>query len=489
VQEVWEQQDAWAQRLATARRKQRAADVLVLAEEAPAQALRQEAHLIAARTLRQLNQPAFALEQVEKALALDPTDLTARQEKGILLGRLERYDEAKEWLQSVARDHPDDAETCGLLGRVAKDLWESGWRKPDATPATMRHDAELEVGQLNEAIDAYASGFRMDPRHCYTGINAATLLHVALHLTGSDERDKLRLEIEGGVRWSARCALAKETPQSKNYWARVTLADLELLSGDKQAVEKAYAYAIAAAEKDWFALNSTWQQLDMLSAIGFRPDSVQAASSPLTRALAALNPPWRPEKTFLFSGHMIDEPKRDPERFPEDMTELVAAAIAKKLAELGAGDCDLALSEGACGGDLLFAQAALDRGLWLEMLLPYDEPEFIERSVAFAGEQWVDRYYKVKSAARTKVRVMPDELGPTPSSRDPYERVNLWLLYTALAWGPDQVRFMALWNGEKSGKRGGTDHMLEAVRKRSGRVSVLDTNVLLKQTIEKRPRA
>ena len=135
VQEVWEQQEAWAQRLATARRKQRPSDVLVLAEEAPAQALRQEAHLIAARTLRQLNQPAFALEQVEKALALDPAHLTARQEKGILLGRLERYDEAKEWLQSVARDCPDDAETCGLLGRVAKDLWESSWRKPDAAPA------------------------------------------------------------------------------------------------------------------------------------------------------------------------------------------------------------------------------------------------------------------------------------------------------------------------------------------------------------------
>jgi len=486
VQEVWEQQEAWAQRLATARRKQRPSDVLVLAEEAPAQALRQEAHLIAARTLRQLNQPAFALEQVEKALALDPAHLTARQEKGILLGRLERYDEAKEWLQSVARDCPDDAETCGLLGRVAKDLWESSWRKPDAAPAEMRHDAELEAGQLNDAIDAYASGFRMDPRHCYTGINAVTLLHVARDLTGADERDKLRAEIEGGVRWSARCALAKETPQSKDYWARVTLADLELLLGDKPAVEKAYSYAIAAAEKDWFALNSTWQQLDLLTVLGFRPEPVQAASTLVTRALSSLNPPWRPEKTFLFSGHMIDEAGRTAERFPQDMTELAAAAIAKKLAELEAGDRDLALSEGACGGDLLFAQAALDRGLWLELLLPFDEPEFIERSVAFAGEQWVDKYYKVKSAARTRIRVMPAELGPTPPNRDPYERANLWLLYTALAWGPDQVRFIALWNGEKSGKPGGTDHMMDAVRKRSGRVSTLDTNVLLQQTIKQR---
>ena len=75
---------------------------------------------------------------------------------------------------------------------------------------------------------------------------------------------------------------------------------------------------------------------------------------------------------------------------------------------------------------------------------------------------------------------MPEELGATPRKREPYERANLWQLYTALAWGPDRVRAIALWNGDKSGKRGGTDHMIEAVRKRSGRVYVIDTNALLR---------
>jgi hypothetical protein len=335
-------------------------------------------------------------------------------------------------------------------------------------------------------MDAYATGFRKDPRHCYSGINAATLIHLARDLAGSDEHDELRVEVEGGVRWSARSALASETTQSKNYWARATLADLELLVGDKQSVGKAYDFAVAAAEDDWFALNSTWQQLDLLATLGFRPEQVQTALAILNRALARLTPPWKPDKTFLFSGHMIDEAARDSERFPEDMTELARAAIDKKLGEQDAGDDDLALSQGACGGDLLFAQAALDRGLRLELHLPFSEPEFIENSVAYAGEQWVDRYYKVKSADKAKVLFMPDELGPTPASRDSYERANLWLLYTALAWGPDRVRFIALWNGEKSGKRGGTDHMMEAVRKRSGRISIVDSDVLLAQTLKQR---
>ena len=144
------------------------------------------------------------------------------------------------------------------------------------------------------------------------------------------------------------------------------------------------------------------------------------------------------------------------------------------------------MSEGACGGDLLFAQAALDRGLRLELRLPFDEPEFLARSVAFAGDGWVDQYYKVKSSDHTKLFVMPEELGPTPAKRDTYERANLWQLYTALAWGPERVRFIALWSGENSGKPGGTDHMIDAVRRRSGRVYVIDSNVLLDQTKQTR---
>jgi hypothetical protein len=179
---------------------------------------------------------------------------------------------------------------------------------------------------------------------------------------------------------------------------------------------------------------------------------------------------------------MIDAPQRATPRFPRAMTDLAAEAITRKLDELGAGADGLALCEGACGGDLLFAEAGLARGMQLELRLPFAEPEFLERSVAFAGPEWVERYYRVRSAPQTKVLVMPDELGPTAADRDPYERANLWQLYTALSHGAERVRFIALWNGEKSGKPGGTDHMIEAVRRRSGRVYVIDAGALLART-------
>ena len=62
----------------------------------------------------------------------------------------------------------------------------------------------------------------------------------------------------------------KETSDCKDYWARVTLGDVEVLVSNIKIVEKAYKYAIAAAEKDWFALDSSRQQLLILRDLGFR---------------------------------------------------------------------------------------------------------------------------------------------------------------------------------------------------------------------------
>lgn len=101
----------------------------------------------------------------------------------------------------------------------------------------------------------------------------------------------------------------------------------------------------------------------------------------------------------------------------------------------------------------------------------------MQASVAFAGETWVDRYYAVKEHALTRIRLQPDELGPLPKGGNPYVRNNLWQLYTALAHG-DKVRFVGLWNGEGGSGPGGTENMVETVRRYAGRVSIIDTRQL-----------
>ena len=186
--------------------------------------------------------------------------------------------------------------------------------------------------------------------------------------------------------------------------------------------------------------------------------------------------PGAPRKVALFSGHMIDAPNRPKPRFPPDKEPIAATAIAKTLAELDLGDGDLAICGGACGGDLLFAEAALARGARLELYIPFEEPTFLEKSVDFADKDWRARFLAAKS--RGALHVAPRELGPPRESEDPYERNNEWMLNSASRFGSDKVDFICLWNGDGGDGPGGTKHMMEEVRQRGGRTHWLDTTKL-----------
>jgi hypothetical protein len=178
----------------------------------------------------------------------------------------------------------------------------------------------------------------------------------------------------------------------------------------------------------------------------------------------------------LFSGHMIDAPGREKPRFPPDKEPIAARAIAETLADLLLGSADLAICGGACGGDLLFAEAALARGAHLELYIPFDEPTFLEKSVDFADRYWRARYFAAKAPA--VLHIAPNELDPIREGEDAYERNNMWMLDSALRFGADAVDFVCLWNGEGGDGPGGTLHMMDAVRKLGGRTCWLDTTKL-----------
>lgn len=463
----------WCQRIEVARRRQRPGDILVLADETPTWTLRIEAQRQAGKALMQLGQYRLALEEYETALALDPDDLDSNRHKGILLGRLGRHEQAREHIVALREAHPEDPETWALLGRVEKEEWVSRWRQPGAGVEQMRAQAGAELALLSEAVQTYERAFVLDADHLYSGINAVTLRHLHRHLGGAPADPDALAQLEGGVAWACRAALERAP---KDYWARASLADLQVLSADADTVAGAYAHAAAASGEDSFALDSTRQQLLLLRDLGFRPDVVARALDIVEREIARHAPPRQPRQVLLFSGHMLDKPDRDVPRFPPQREAAAARAIAAKLDELGAGPGDLALCGGACGGDMLFAEACLARGVEVQLHLQFAEPEFLAASVAFAGPQWVERYYRLKT--RAGVLVQPDELGPAPDDVDPYERNNLWQLYTALCFGPERVRFIALWDGRDADGAGGTRHMVETVRKHAGLAYVLDTNTL-----------
>ncbi|TCA83702.1 hypothetical protein E0H65_35650 [Rhizobium leguminosarum bv. viciae] len=183
-----------------------------------------------------------------------------------------------------------------------------------------------------------------------------------------------------------------------------------------------------------------------------------------------------PRKVVLFSGHMVDAPDRKAPRFPPGKEPIAAAAIAETLSEIGVTQGDLAICGGACGGDLLFAEACLAQGMVLELYIPFDEPTFLVNSVDFADADWPDRFLAVK--ARSTLHVMPDELGQPSPGENPYERVNRWMLRSASRFGEEKIAFVALWNGEGGDGSGGTKHFIDEARGKTGRIYWLDTRKL-----------
>jgi hypothetical protein len=187
-----------------------------------------------------------------------------------------------------------------------------------------------------------------------------------------------------------------------------------------------------------------------------------------------------PRQVFLFSGHMIDAPGRPDPRFPPSCEAAAAQEIGALLDRLGAGPGDLALSQAAAGGDILFMEAAMARGLHCRVMLPFDEPEFIRRSIlpSIDGGAWRDRWLALRAGLSEPPLVMHEQLGPTPHGQDVFERANEWLMDAALAFGSAKVRFICLWNGAGGDGPGGTQHMMDEVTRHAGQAHWIDTRIL-----------
>jgi hypothetical protein len=187
-----------------------------------------------------------------------------------------------------------------------------------------------------------------------------------------------------------------------------------------------------------------------------------------------------PRKVALFSGHMIDRSGRKTPRFPPGREPIAAAAIAKALADLDIGANDLAICGGACGGDLLFADAALARAARLEIYIPFEEPQFLANSVGFADgfadPPWTARFEGAK--ARGSLHIAARELGPTVAGEDPYGRNNLWMLEAASRFGAEKLDFICLWDGQGGDDAGGTSDMWDKVKERGGRTIWLEVQKL-----------
>ena len=168
--------------------------------------------------------------------------------------------------------------------------------------------------------------------------------------------------------------IAGRNSEPDDYWLHATEAEAALILGDEDAAGEALARAVAVAGDDLAALAVTRRQLRL----------VCEATSTGMEVLEGLRPP-----TILhYCGHRIDAAD-DSGRFPPELEAHVGRQIRSYLAQQRVG---FAYGSLASGADILVAEALLDQGVSLQVVLPFDTAEFERTSVRPAGPEWVDRF-------------------------------------------------------------------------------------------------
>jgi hypothetical protein len=170
----------------------------------------------------------------------------------------------------------------------------------------LKDSAALEDASLGDAIEPYRNAFMADPSHYYSGVNALMLTTLRVHL-GGDATPADSEALLGGVRWAVTSAL-RLAP--RDYWARASQALLSLLCFDAAMVQREHRAAVAAADHDWFALDSSLQALTLLRDLGFRAGGDRAGHRHPRARAEALRAAVRAAPGVAVLGHMIDAPDR-----------------------------------------------------------------------------------------------------------------------------------------------------------------------------------
>lgn len=243
-----------------------------------------------------------------------------------------------------------DVDSLSLKARLLKDLaFEAG----DAP----NREKLMAACDLYEAIHQRTSS-------SYPAINAASLALIA----GETEL----------ARRLAQEVVQETAPERRNgYFSLATLAEALAVLGDVEGATTALKRALEAKDADVGARSTTVLQLQRL-----------VAAHSVAPGMEALLELVQPPRVAMFCGNIfVGGPELEAK---------LAVEVAELIARENVGFAYGAL---AAGSDIVIAEQLIARGAELHVVLPFAEAEFLEQSVAPAGEGWVDRYHACVAAA------------------------------------------------------------------------------------------
>ena len=300
------------------------------------------------------------LEIYERALAaIEKGDAVAANKRAAVLA-LARGGATQLALQKYTAFGLDDAtdeDALSLRGRLLKD---TGLMKGAA-----RGRADLQA-----SADAYYKAYQIT-RGSYSGINAATLFL----LSGQGVRSQsLAQDVLDSLQ-----RLSQAGPSEAQYFRMATIAEAQLLLDRPGAAETALANAIAVDPENYPAHASTLRQFVRILEFKSLPTAWLDA--------------FRPPAIACYAGRIQGF---DPGDQGNEIQIRAAAATAVRTNRIG-----VAYGALAAGSDIILAEAFLDAGCALRVILPCAAEAFQTHSVLPFGPAWRERYVRCLARAES----------------------------------------------------------------------------------------
>jgi histidine ammonia-lyase len=311
-----------------------------------------------------------AYDLAAEALELFPGDVWLAHRGVLSLANAGATALALEKYYEFGLDQCPETDIRSLLGRLKKDqaFGETG----EARTALFREGRALYEDAFRAATDA------SDPEAYYPAINAATLA-----LFAGDAAVAGRLAGEVIELLAPRIASLDEAAPDR-YWVLATALEAHLVRGDLHAAGGLIDQVVAAAGRDDAALATTGRQLERIVAAKKLDSGVLAA--------------FKVPTVVHFLGPVITPSLGQSGGFRAVQAATVTADIAALVKGMR---ISAAYGSLAAGADILFAEALLEQGAALNVVLPFAAEDFIEQAVRPAGEAWVGRFQACLAAAKT----------------------------------------------------------------------------------------
>jgi class 3 adenylate cyclase len=373
-----------------------------------------------------LGEAFVAFDIAEEGLQAFPGDLRLIQLQALALARTGATRRANAILEQLRLSGHKDEETLGILARTHKDFWQ------------LAADPDEKRKHLKTSYELYLEGYKRNTGY-YTGINAASM---GLIYGEREAAQGIAQEVVD-MCLSKLAALGPESDEA--YWLEATLAEAYLILGDMVKAEEYYKRGSTGGVSS-VVLSRTRSQARLLS------EYIAGNAHQMDHCFSL-------PRIAVFSGHMFDRPGRKNPRFPHAIEAEVRADIVKRLELVKA---QVGYSSLACGGDIIFAEALLERGGEVNIVLPFKKDDFKKASVDIVdGKDWGRRFDHILNNAAT-VTVL-SELGDANDGAA-YDFCNQALSGLAILksrfLGMDVVPIV-VWDGKIGDGRGGTQSFVE----------------------------